>query len=443
MRATVYRGSSPHGRSSLAPRRVLDFSRVCHEATRDMEIKPFSGYRYAGATKPDVSAIVAPPYDQISPETQDRLHALSPHNIVRVTYPRDGDEKYRKAASVLEAWVAEGVWRRDERPAFYPYQQTYSVGGQSLTRTGFIALGEVSDYARGVVLPHERTHAGPKEDRMRLLEATAADIGLLFMLASDPDGELRRAAAPVGEPIAEAEDLRGEHHRLWRITDDAALARIATLMAPRPVIIADGHHRYETAVAYRQRHPRAAEKMMAFFPLEAPGLTILPNHRLVHNVQPFDFDDFVQMASRWFAVAPLEDPLTFRPTTASIGVVSGPDAAVLTLRAESRDLIAWPAGTSAAWRALAVSILHEGLLHPLLGITDARLDAKTHVEYTADLAEAVRLARAGTYQAAFLIAPPTPAELQAVVRGGELLPQKSTHFYPKLVDGLVFHRLDT
>ena len=142
-----------------------------------MEIKPFSGYRYAGATKPDVSAIVAPPYDQISPETQDRLHALSPHNIVRVTYPRDGDEKYRKAASVLEAWVAEGVWRRDERPAFYPYQQTYSVGGQSLTRTGFIALGEVSDYARGVVLPHERTHAGPKEDRMRLLEATADDIG--------------------------------------------------------------------------------------------------------------------------------------------------------------------------------------------------------------------------------------------------------------------------
>src|SRR5437879_3904114 len=312
MRATVYRVS----------RRVLDFWRVCHEATRDMDIEPFHGYRYAGATRTDVSPIVAPPYDQISPETQERLHAMSPHNIVRATYPRDGGEKYRQAASVLEAWLAQGVWRRDERPAIYPYQQTYSVGGQSVTRTGFIALGEVSDYARGVVLPHERTHAGPKEDRMRLLEATAADIGLLFMLMSDADGELGHAAAPVGELIAEAEDLRGEHHRLWRITDDAALAPIVTLMAPRPVIIADGHHRYETAVAYRQRHPHAARKMMAFFALEAPGLTILANHRLVHGVQPFDFDDFVQMASRWFAVAPLDDPLTFRPAPASIGVVS-------------------------------------------------------------------------------------------------------------------------
>ena len=406
-----------------------------------MDIEPFHGYRYAGAARTDVSPIVAPPYDQISPETQERLHAMSPHNIVRATYPRDGEDKYRQAASVLEAWLAQGVWRRDERPAIYPYQQTYSVGGQSVTRTGFIALGEVSDYARGVVLPHERTHAGPKEDRMRLLEATAADIGLLFMLVSDADGELGHAAAPVGELIAEAEDLRGEHHRLWRITDDAALARIVTLTAPRPVIIADGHHRYETAVAYRQRHPHAARKMMAFFAVEAPGLTILANHRLVHGVQPFDFDDFVQMASRWFAVAPLDDPLTFRPAPASIGVVSGPDAAALTLRPESRDLIVWPSGTSPAWRALAVSILHEGLLRPLLGITDARLDAKTHVDYTADLGEAVRLARAGTYQAAFLIAPTTPAELQAVVRGGELMPQKSTHFYPKLLDGLVFHRL--
>jgi uncharacterized protein (DUF1015 family) len=406
-----------------------------------MEIKPFSGYRYAGATKPDVSAIVAPPYDQISPEMQDRLHTMSPHNIVRVTYPRGGAEKYRQAGSVLDAWIGEGVWRRDTRPAIYPYQQIYGTGGQSVTRTGFIALGEVSEYPRGVVLPHERTHAGPKEDRMRLMEATAADIGLLFMLTSDPDGELRRAAAPVGDPIAEAQDLRGERHRLWRITDVAAIARIVTLMAPRQVIIADGHHRYETAVAYRGRHPHAARKLMALFALEAPGLTILPNHRLVHNVQLFDFDDFVQMASRWFAVAPLDDPLSFRPATESIGVVSGRDAAVLTLRPESRKLIAWPSGTSPAWRALAVSILHEGLLRPLLGINDAKLDARTHVEYTADQAEAVQLARSGRYQAAFLIAPTTPAELQAVVRGGEVLPQKSTHFYPKLLDGLVFHRL--
>jgi uncharacterized protein (DUF1015 family) len=406
-----------------------------------MEIKPVRGYRYAVDATRDVSAVVAPPYDQISDAMQDRLYAMHPHNIVRVTFPKDGADKYRGARAVLDAWVADGVWRRDERPALYPYHQTYGVEGRSVTRAGFIALGEATDYARGVVLPHERTHAEPKRDRMDLLEATAADVGLLFMLVGDADGELRRATTPSGEPIAEAVDLRGERHRLWRIADDASVARVRALMAARQVIIADGHHRYETAVAYAERHRGAGDKLMAFFALEAPGLTILPNHRLVHGVPGFDFDDLMQTAASWFDVAPLPDPLTARLENRTIGVVSGPDAAVLRLRPDGFERIAWPARTSRAWRALAVSILHEGVLRPLLGITDAKLDARTHVDYTADRAEAIELARTGKYQAAFLIAPTTPEELHAVVRGGEILPQKSTHFYPKLLDGLVFHRL--
>ena len=406
-----------------------------------MEIKPLRGYRYGGDTRRDISPVVAPPYDQISPESQQRLYAMSPHNIVRVSYPRDAADKYRDARRVLDHWLAEGVWRADEQPAIYPYDQTYTVGKRSVTRTGFVALGQVSDYARGVVLPHERTHAGPKKDRMDLLEATAADIGLLFMLTSDPDGSLRSATAPAGEPIAEARDLRGERHRLWRITDPVAIKQVESLMANRRVIIADGHHRYETAVAYAERHPDAGYKLMAFFPLEAPGLTILPNHRLVHNVQGFDFDDLMQTAGRWFEVSPLADPMTARLDNRTIAVLSGPDAALLRLKPGELDHIAWPRGTSAAWRSLAVSILHEALLRPLLGITDAKLDAGTHVDYTADRADAVQRARTGACQAAFLIAPTTAAELQAVVRGGELLPQKSTHFYPKLLDGLVFYRL--
>ncbi len=406
-----------------------------------MEIRPLRGYRYAGSEARDISAVVAPPYDQISPETQDRLYTLSPHNIVRVTYPKDAADKYRDAHDVLEGWLRDGVWARDERPAIYPYHQSYTAGGRSVTRMGFVALGEVSHYARGVVSPHERTHAGPKRDRMRLLEATGADIGLLFMLTADPGGELRRATTPIGEPVAEARDLKGELHCLWRLSEEAAVRRVRELMATRQVIIADGHHRYETAVAYAERHPDARDKLMAFFALEAPGLTILPNHRLVHNVQGFDFDDFVQVASRWFEVAPLADPLTVELENRSIAVVSGPDAALLRLKPGARDHIAWPEKRSAAWRGLAVSILHEGLLRPLLGITDAKLDATTHVDYTADRAEAIRLAREGKYQAAFLIAPTTGGELEAIVRGGELLPQKSTHFYPKLLDGLVFHRL--
>ncbi len=409
-----------------------------------MNILPVRGYRFGRGTGRDVSRVVAPPYDQISAAMQAELYELSPWNVVRISYPRDepGADKYRTARTTLDTWLAEGVWEAETAPAIYPYQQTYVIHGRTVTRTGFIALGEVSDYAQRTVLPHERTHAGPKRDRMQLLEATGADVGLLFMLVGDPAGDLRALTGPDGEPIAEARDLKGEQHRLWRLTDAAAIARVQALMAQRPVIIADGHHRYETAVEYARRHEEARHKLMAFFALEAPGLTILANHRLVSNVENFDFEDLIDVATRWFEPAPLDDPPGFRPDNRTIGVVAGADAAVLRLRPDRFDWIKWPEATSRAWRELAVSILHEGVLRPLLGITSEKLDARTHVDYTADQAEAIRAAREGKCQAAFLIAPTTPGELQAVVAGGELLPQKSTHFYPKLLDGLVFHRFD-
>ena len=408
-----------------------------------MEIRPFRGYRFGIGRERDVSKVVAPPYDQITPAMQDQLYAMSPSNIVRVTFGKDepGVDKYARAADILEMWLAEGVWAREEWPAIYPYTQTYTVAGAEVTRRGFVALGEVSDYARGVVKPHERTHAGPKQDRLALLQATRADIGLIFMLVSDPAGELLRDTTPTGEPVAEARDLRGELHRLWRITDEAVIARVRAVMAPRPVIIADGHHRYETAVEYARRHPGAGEKLMAFFPIEAEGLTIVPNHRLVHGVPDFSLARFLDAARPWFDVEPLADPERYQPRNEAPAVVAGNDAARLVLREGAAAQLPWPPSTSPAWRRLAVSILHEGLLRPLLGITDEMLDAKTHVDYTADQSEAVRLAREGRYQAAFLIAPTTPDELQAVIRGGELMPQKSTHFYPKLLDGLVFHRI--
>ena len=407
-----------------------------------MKIRAFRGYRYRIGRVADVSSVVAPPYDQISPEMQRQLHAMDPHNIVRVTLPEEGPgDKYASAKLVLDRWIADGVWQREEWPALYAFHQTYAVGGTPIARMGFVALGEASDYARGEVLPHERTHAGPKRDRLALLETTGADIGLIFMLVGDPDGTLVDLINPGGAPTAEARDLEGEHHKLWRITEESTIARVVAALVERPVIIADGHHRYETALEYAKRNPAAREKLMAFFPLEGPGLTIFANHRLVDIVPDFSFDRFLVAAQRAFDVTPLDDPLTFTPENRTLAAVSEARAVVMRLRDDAFDRIAWPRGTSQAWRELAVSILHEGLLRPLLGITDAKLDAKTHVEYTADRAEAIRAAQDGKCQAAFLIAPTTAAELQAVVRGGELMPQKSTHFYPKLLDGLVFHRL--
>jgi uncharacterized protein (DUF1015 family) len=407
-----------------------------------MRVAPFRGFRYGIGSAHDVSDVVAPPYDQISPAMQERLYAMSPANIVRVSYPKgETDARYADAKAVLDGWLAQGVWAQEEWPAIYPYHQIYTVDGREVTRAGFIALGEVTDYERGEVLPHERTHAGPKEDRRRLLEATGADLGLLFMLADDRDGELVNISLPAGEPVAEARDLKGERHRLWRVTDEATIDRVKSAMAGAQVIIADGHHRYETAVAFAREHPHATYKMMAFFSQRAPGLTIFPNHRLVHDVPGFSWNRFLESARTWFDVGSCNDPLAFRPMNRSLAVVSGGEAAVLSLRASAQSAIPWPAGTSSAWRRLAVSVLHEGLLRPLLDITDDKLDARTHVDYTADQAEAVALARSGRYQAAFLIAPTTVDELQAVVRDGEVLPQKSTHFYPKLLDGLVFHKL--
>ncbi len=403
-----------------------------------MNIRAFCGYRYDGGQVGDLSSVVAPPYDQISPETQATLYQMSPWNIVRITLSRDS---YAAARTTLEAWRRERVVERDPTPAIYPYHQQYVVEGQPVTRKGFIALGPVSDYSEKIVRPHERTHAGPKQDRLRLLEATEADIGLLFMLIDDPGLAIQRATEPDGPPLVEVRDLRGETHRLWRISDAGAVERIRALMADRTVIIADGHHRYETAVEYRRRHPEARDKLMAFFALDASGMTILPNHRLVHRVDDFSLDRLRSDAARWFDVVPLRG--LGSPETETITVIAGstPSAASLRLRLGAHEQIPWPAGTSAAWRRLAVSVLHEGLLRPFLGITDEKLDRKTHVDYTADADEAIALVRKGQYQAGFLIPPTTPEELRAVVAGGEVLPQKSTHFYPKLLDGLVFHQL--
>jgi uncharacterized protein (DUF1015 family) len=407
-----------------------------------LNIVPFRGFRYGPAHGRDLTSLAAPPYDQITPEIQARLLEMSPHNIVRLTLPPGGEDRYQEARRVLDRWMAEGIFVRESQPAIYPYHQVYRLGDRAVTRRAFIALGEVSDYAQGQVLPHERTHAGPKKDRMQLLEATGADIGLLFMLVSDPAGALMREVGVGGDPIAEARDLRGDEHRLWRITDGAVIERVKRYMAARSVIIADGHHRYETAVEYAKAHPHARYKLMAFTALEGTGVTILPTHRLVKNVEGFSIDKLARVARNWFDVTPLRDPLAFRPKHHTLGVVAGEQAMTFRFRDDSARNITWPPRTSRTWRELDVAILHEAVLKPLLGIGDDKLEAGTHVDYVADQAEAVRLAQAGQAQAAFLIAATTVQEMQAVVQGGEVLPQKSTFFYPKLLDGLVFHQLE-
>ena len=429
-----------------------------------MEIKPLRGYRYSGDTRRDISPVVAPPYDQISPESQERLYAMSPHNIVRVTYPREAPDQYEGARQVLDRWLAEGVWRADAKPAIYPYDQTYLAGERSVTRTGFIALGEVSDYSRGVVLPHERTHAGPKKDRMDLLEATAADIGLLFMLTADPDGALRSATAPVDEPIAEARDLRGERHRLWRITDPAAIRRAQSLMADRSVIIADGHHRYETALRFcdeRRRGPVVEEEpawaeilMLILEPVEGP-LTVLPTHRVLLGLDAAAIDRLGAGLGELFEVeagvgrerllAEFGAGSEARGGEGRFGLWTRQGSAIL--RA-SRPAFApfLPAGGDAV-RRLDVTLASVAI-ERIAGI-DPTAVAEGHIAFTMDAAEAIAWVDAGAaptggpLASAALLLDPTPAsEIVAVAADGDVMPQKSTYIYPKALTGLVINPLE-
>ena len=272
-----------------------------------MRIEAFAGYRHAGGA--EQSAVVAPPYDQVDADLQARLYRASPHNIIRLTLPRaeSGRDTREAARATLAGWRREAAWAPDGGPAMYPYEQTYRIEGQTITRRGFVALGEVTGYEGGSVRPHERTHRGPREDRRRLLEATGSDVGLLFMLVADPDGALRRLAAPAGPPLAEAVDPRGEAHRLWRITDPAAIAALRAVMASRSAVIADGHHRYEAAVAHAASHPAAGLKLMAFFPVDGSPLTILPNHRLVHGLPAFSLEALARAAAPWFDTEPVSN----------------------------------------------------------------------------------------------------------------------------------------
>ena len=427
-----------------------------------MKILPVRGIRFNPEKVGELSLVVAPPYDQIDEAIQSRLYGMHPNNIVRITFGRDeaGDDstrnKYLRARETFHRWLGDGVLMQESEPAIYVHHQIYRAGGKQITRQGFIALGELTDYSQKIVFPHERTHAKPKEDRLRLLETTGGDFGLGFMLFNDPEGRLLHVtvSAIAQPPLAEARDLKGELHRLWRITDSLTIQQVQALMAPKTVIIADGHHRYETALGYSHSHPEAKYKLMAFFSMDAPGVTIFPNHRLVHDVEGFSPQTLITQAKHWFDVVQVQAQATAeaegaammarlhaeaRAGRVAIGLVTGSEhqSVLFTLRPDAFDRIPWPPGKPIAWKRLALSTLHEGLLKPFLGVTDEKLVAKTHVDYTADAAEAVRATRSGRYQAAFFLNPTTTDELRAVVESGEVLPQKATHFYPKLLDGLV------
>ena len=406
-------------------------------------IYPFQPLRYTEKAGP-LENLATQPYDKISPAMQARYLALSPYNLVRIILGErhggdsDSDNVYTRAASYLNHWTATGILAPDAEPGIYPYFQEFTDPdtGDRLVRKGFIALGEVEDYSAGVVHRHEQTLSGPKKDRLELLRHTCAHFGQIFMLYPDPEGAIDKLldAAASGHPLADVTDEYGARHRLWKI---AAAGRIQELMADKKLLIADGHHRYETALAFRNENPGLAgamRVMMTLVNMYSPGLRILATHRLVSGIAAGLLPDgFLRAAAGDFRVAEmgsLEELKACWKDSADRTVIGAAIGGRL-FRLEERE----------ARGALDVRVLHEALLGKVLGIGEQAVREEQHLRYIRGLDRAVEAARQGEAQIAFLLKPTTVEQVAATSFAAGVMPQKSTDFYPKLLSGLAIYKL--
>jgi uncharacterized protein (DUF1015 family) len=422
------------------------------------EIAPFRGVVYDPARAGPLDRLLAPPYDVVSPAERDRLRAKSPHNFVRIDLPEgEGDAKYANAARELSRWQEGGILRRDERPALYRYHQRFSAGGREVTRKGFVGRVRLRRYEERVVLPHERTLSGPRLDRLNLTRATRAHLSQVFALYSDPERRVDAefAALESGAPELEGRTDDGTVHRVWRLTDAGAQRRVAAALADANLYIADGHHRYETMLAVRDelrplaRSPRSSIEYGSLFltAMEDPGLVVLPTHRVVHGLEGFELDRFLPRLRERFAVEELRggSPEQLRDRLAAAGraspafaILSGSRALLATLRPGQETAVPGPAVV----RRLDVAVLHGLILEELLGIDRSAQERQTNLRYVKDLAGAFEEARRPDVQMVFLLNPTEVEQLRAVADAGEIMPQKSTYFFPKLASGLLINPID-
>ncbi len=441
------------------------------------EIFPFNAHRY-NLARVKLADVVTQPYDKITPAMQERYAGISPYNLIAVEKgkpsPKDSssDNVYTRAEKALERWIGDGVLVRDSRPGIYVCFQEYALPGtmERHTRKGFIALGRLEDYAAHVVFRHELTHTGPKADRLELLRHTRTHTGQLFMLYSDPqrriDGLLDKIAAGC-EP-QEAKDEYGVAHRIWPVFDSRTIADVVRAMAPQKLVIADGHHRYETALAYRDecrakcvgldRNAPYEKAMMTFFNTHGEGLVILPTHRLVTHLHSFDLDSFRKKISSAFdeesyafgsdaaRVAAYErfqrDLAASAETGRAFGMYAGAGSFTLLRLRRDVDLQKLMPDLSPAQRKLDVVLLHRVLLEDGLGITPAAVTAEQNISYEREMGAAVNAVDRKRAQVCFLLNPVGVDQVMEIALAGEVMPQKSTDFYPKLLSGLTLYRLD-
>ncbi|HUS18894.1 MAG TPA: DUF1015 domain-containing protein [Terriglobales bacterium] len=446
------------------------------------QILSFRAWRY-DPRKVRLEDVLTQPYDKITPAMQASYYEKSPYNLIRMELGRSepgDDEKcnvYSRAAGFLEMCRHDGAIVLDKDPAIYAYSQTFAVPGRAgvaMTRRGFIGLSRLHDYADGVVYRHEQTLSKPKADRLNLLRATQAHTGQIFMLYSDPDRQVDSliwAEAGRGSPVAEMKDEYAVQHRLWKITEPGIVLAVRNHMEHKKLIIADGHHRYETALAYRNER-RADEGMdfaefgrtgqmaikvtapyeklmMTFINMEDEGLLILPTHRLVSGLAGFDAARMLTVAGEWFSISDLDVATPVEAAIANLHSAGQESSAILArtaqglhlLRAKPDAVTSFLKSMSPLQRQLDVVQLHKILLERVLAISEEAIRNQTNVEYLRDAAEAFQRVQRGA-DVAFLMNPVKIEQMRDVALAGEVMPQKSTDFYPKLMSGLTIYGLN-
>jgi len=438
-------------------------------------VAPFRGIVYNKEKAGAIDTLVCPPYDIISPAEQQALYRKGPYNVVRLefglTSPADGEEdnRYTRSAAVLEDWSRSGVLHQDKEPAFYIYEMEYRAGVITKKLRGVICLVRIEDYDSGIVRPHETTLSGPKTDRLNLLRACKANFSQIFSLVSDPRAKVANILAKVTRrPEVEVKHSDGVAHRIWSLTDRHDIETIVQEMSHQPIFIADGHHRYDTALNYRNERRKAAGSFtgeegynytaMFLARMEDPGLTILPAHRALFNLTGFNPTKFEDDLNRHFNIERIDfnkeseakdlqtilDTMSHRADHAHIfGMrIKGEHSYyLLTLRNEA-DMDALLPAKSPAYRRLDVSILHHLVIDKLLGIRMETHKLGLNIEYIKDADEADKRVHDNAADVVFFMNPTKVEEVRDVAAGGERMPQKATYFYPKLLTGLVMHKLD-
>lgn len=439
------------------------------------KIAPFRGVLYNQAKAGAIRDLVCPPYDIISPAAREELYRRNPHNVVRLEFglesPADteADNRYTRAAAFLDEWSKKDILRRSETPALYLYEMEYAVGKAARKLRGFICLVRLEDYDSGIVKPHETTLSGPKTDRLNLLRACKAGFSQIYSLFSDPRGKVADILAKApGGPGMEVKDSDEAVHRLWSFGDKKGIEAIVRELTDKPLFIADGHHRYDTALNYRNERRKAAGTFTGEEPynyaamflarLEDRGIAILPAHRALFNLTGFDPRKFEDDLNRYFNIERIDfnkkseakDLETVLETMAhradqshvfGMRVKGEHSYYLLTLRSEA-DLDALLPDKSAAYRRLDVSILHHLIIDKLLGIKMEAHKLGLNIEYVKDAVEADNRVHNGSAEIVFFMNPTKVSDVKDVASAGERMPQKATYFYPKLLTGLVMHKIE-